>query len=520
MGNLAIDVSKWNKGIDIAAWRSMRDLGRIIIKCGGSDDGMYQDSQLERHYEQSVAQGLKIGYYFYSAATTKDESLRDARYCLDLIKGRRCDLPVYIDIEERAQLNLSMKRLTEVAETFCDTIEAAGYRAGIYSGTEGFSNMDDSVCSHSLWLAYWAKTRPKWATKERGYDLWQQGSMSLETGMVYYGWISGYVDCDWWIGREETGLLTLREQYAEMMRGQLGVDYWSMHEGPKGSAEEGWGCAMLAMWGLNELLGTKYYGSCWHIAGSCMGRSEYTNGKGEFEWVDSPKVGDIILYRSSGRDGRDPDDYGHAGVYVGDGKVISALGSGAPDDYTRPYVNIGVTLHDPDYALAWGTLDRYRYCRCVRLDNAPTPVPPKVYSTKLWKSNNTVYQQWHLHTVDGTDSVRFYNPERGMWLNVGDIKDGKAPVRVELCEERDATRWILQKVEAPYVRYYKLMLAEHPQLVLDARDGGTHLRTGIQAYRDNGTIAQRWILVDSGDGIFRIISAKSGLAIDCGAGVQ
>ena len=150
------------------------------------------------------------------------------------------------------------------------------------------------------------------------------------------------------------------------------------------------------------------------------------------------------------------------------------------------------------------------------------PAPPKIYgySTKLYQSNNTPMQQFKIELADG-GWVRIKNVGRNMYL---DVKDGAkidhTPVRVWEKNNGSAQLWKLIPVQGNYSLRYELEPKCAPGMRLDAINGGTINKTGLQLHPANNTAAQRWQLIDSGDGIYRIASSKSGLVIDAGAGVQ
>lgn len=161
-------------------------------------------------------------------------------------------------------------------------------------------------------------------------------------------------------------MATLRDKVLDKARSQLGVRYWSMHSGPKGSASEGWGCAMLAAWCLNEVLGTDYYGSCWNFWGDAIGAPLYNQGGGEFEVTDSPEAGDLVIYFKPDVNIGYSTSASHTAVYIGNGRVIGAMGHDEPGDPT--YLNIGIKETTVDGQSLGGVI---RYIRCKRL-NAPT----------------------------------------------------------------------------------------------------------------------------------------------------
>lgn len=166
-------------------------------------------------------------------------------------------------------------------------------------------------------------------------------------------------------------MASLREQVLAKARSQLGVRYWSMHTGPKGSASEGWGCAMFVAWCLNQVLGTDYYGSCWNFWGDAIGAPQYNQGGGEFEVTDSPEAGDLAIYFNPDVNIGYSTSASHTAVYIGNGQVIGAMGYGTPG--SSGYLNIGIKETSVSGQSLGGAV---RYIRCKRLKGstqAPTP---------------------------------------------------------------------------------------------------------------------------------------------------
>lgn len=127
------------------------------------------------------------------------------------------------------------------------------------------------------------------------------------------------------LGYAGNGLYTI-----QAAREQEGVRYWSMRSGPRGSEDEGFGCAMLVCYAYNKVLGTDWYGHCWYLWGSA-------NGTGGFDYplevVSDPEPGDIIMYLDY--DSGWCEAASHAALYIGNGRVIGANGEGSPDE--RPW---------------------------------------------------------------------------------------------------------------------------------------------------------------------------------------
>ena len=202
MPKLVLDIWHGERGIDLSKWKSKHGLWGVIAKCGGSDDphwGRYEETTWVEQATQARSLGLHVGAYYYSNATTAVDAIADAKHCVNAcMRGIPIDMPIYLDIEERSQLDLPMWQLTEVVSAFCDYVRGAGYEAGIYSGYEGFHNIHESAISdYSLWVAAWRTSWPTWA---KGYDLWQEGSIDFDGNKYHDNWNvdqAGHIDLDW-----------------------------------------------------------------------------------------------------------------------------------------------------------------------------------------------------------------------------------------------------------------------------------------------------------------------------------
>ena len=171
-----VDISTWNTGVNYRAVRS-DGVEAAILRAGYGRDESQIDSQFETHYRGCRDAGLKIGIYWYSYADCVADAEQEARACLAILNGRAIDLPVYFDMEEAWQTSLATSTLTAMAERFCETIKAGGYRAGVYSNLNWFYNYldyDYLKSRYSIWLAQWS------GSYSLECDIWQNS----ETGDI------------------------------------------------------------------------------------------------------------------------------------------------------------------------------------------------------------------------------------------------------------------------------------------------------------------------------------------------
>lgn len=191
MAIFGIDVSHWQGNFNFQAAKN-EGVKYAILKAGGGDDGLYQDSKFNTYYSNAKAVGMGVGAYFFGNAYSVAQAQKEADKFISILKGKQFDYPVYYDVEGN-MLNQSYKSLTDVVYAFCDRVEKAGFFVGIYSGQWVFDGkLDDKKLSrYAHWLAYWSKNKP--TLKYSGDPgLWQFGG---ETNYIRSNKIAGVV-CD------------------------------------------------------------------------------------------------------------------------------------------------------------------------------------------------------------------------------------------------------------------------------------------------------------------------------------
>ena len=186
-----IDVSRWQGNFNFTQAKS-EGVQFAIIKAGGGDDGLYQDSKFETYYWQAKANELPVGAYFFGDARTVDRAREEADKFLSILKGKQFEMPVYYDVEA-GMLSVERNLLTDIVLAFCERVEAAGYFTGIYGNPNSFTNhLDDNRLTHFChWVAYWATSKP---TLKSGVEvgIWQFGG---ETNKIRTNKVAG-VTCD------------------------------------------------------------------------------------------------------------------------------------------------------------------------------------------------------------------------------------------------------------------------------------------------------------------------------------
>jgi GH25 family lysozyme M1 (1,4-beta-N-acetylmuramidase) len=165
-----IDVSKHNGVIDFKKVKAA-GIETVIIRAGYGRHVSQKDKKFEANYAGAKAAGLNVGAYWYSYAENKIEALQEAAACLECIKGKKFEFPVYFDIEDERQIPLGKDCCTEMTQAFCDALEKAKYFAGVYSFDSFFkTNLEPTIPTrYSAWVARIGK-QPQCV---KSYAMWQ-----------------------------------------------------------------------------------------------------------------------------------------------------------------------------------------------------------------------------------------------------------------------------------------------------------------------------------------------------------
>lgn len=184
-----IDVSEFNGAI---AWQNVaKACDGAIIRAGyrGYGSGtLVTDENFKSNIKAAKAAGIPIGVYFYTQAISEIEARDEARYTMELVKGYKLTLPIFIDSEDgnngagRADSGkLSRAKRTAIIKAFCEEIQKEGYAAGVYSGEWWLNNLLDisKLKNFYLWVAKYSTYEPNVA-----WDAWQYTSAGRIDGVT------------------------------------------------------------------------------------------------------------------------------------------------------------------------------------------------------------------------------------------------------------------------------------------------------------------------------------------------
>lgn len=189
-----IDVSYSQKNVD---WNAIKAAGRgdfAMIRAGYGRFISQKDEQFENHYAGAKAAGIPVGAYWYSYATTPDEARQEARVCLEVIRGKQFEFPIWFDMEEQSAFSTGRANCSAMIRAFCDELENEGYFAGLYMSAEPFKACtDESIRTrYALWLADWRGSLHYdgavgiWQSSETGRVDGVRGNVDLDEGYVDY----------------------------------------------------------------------------------------------------------------------------------------------------------------------------------------------------------------------------------------------------------------------------------------------------------------------------------------------
>lgn len=146
-----IDVSRWNGTID---WKTVANYGMGFAILRITEKGNIVDSTFEPNYKGCIENKIPVGAYKYSYATTIAQIKNEANVVIKTLNKRKLDYPVFLDIEDKCQENLSDSLMMKMIEAFRAIIVKAGYKFGIYCGYSWYQNqLPKGAKKYDCWVA-------------------------------------------------------------------------------------------------------------------------------------------------------------------------------------------------------------------------------------------------------------------------------------------------------------------------------------------------------------------------------
>ena len=170
---VGIDVSRWQGDID---FEQVRNAGVefAFIRIGtqkGIGGEYYIDPKFEQNIKGFQSVKIPVGVYFYSYATDNKTAKTEAKWVIEKLKPYNIELPVVFDWENWSfyqEFNKSFYNLTQMANTYLNTIKKAGYEAMLYS-SKNYLEKVWLETDYKIWLAHYTDQ----TTYQGNYYIWQ-----------------------------------------------------------------------------------------------------------------------------------------------------------------------------------------------------------------------------------------------------------------------------------------------------------------------------------------------------------
>lgn len=184
-------------GVDVSYAQGKIDWSKVkvdfaIIRAGFGRETSQEDSQFKNNYVGCKMNNIPVGVYWYSYAESVEDAKKEARACLEVIKGKQFEYPIYFDIEEPFQFSNGKDFCTAITKAFLEVIEDAGYYGGIYCSSHYLKNYIGKELreNKSVWLAAYTGDLDIKPDYSEQYGMWQYTGSGKATG------ISEKVDLD------------------------------------------------------------------------------------------------------------------------------------------------------------------------------------------------------------------------------------------------------------------------------------------------------------------------------------
>lgn len=146
-----IDVSSYQGNID---WKKVSDYGMGFTIIRITEKGNKVDSKFEANYTGCTKYKIPVGVYKYSYATTVNQIKTEADAVIKTLNKRTLQYPIFLDIENKCQANLSKDLMMKMINAFKDIVIKAGYKFGIYCSYSWFKDkLPADVKKYDCWVA-------------------------------------------------------------------------------------------------------------------------------------------------------------------------------------------------------------------------------------------------------------------------------------------------------------------------------------------------------------------------------
>jgi GH25 family lysozyme M1 (1,4-beta-N-acetylmuramidase) len=192
ISKFGIDLSAQNGRVDFARVKNA-GVDFVMLRLGvrGYETGNITfDENFCEYLDAALDNGLQVGVYFFSQAISAEEAAEEAIVVIEALAERKITYPVVFNMEYIAYGtsridSLTKTQKTEIAETFCNYMEGAGYVPMVYGSKEWLVEQIDltKLINYDIWLSQ-SKPLPDYPYT---FQMWQysfSGSIAGISGDV------------------------------------------------------------------------------------------------------------------------------------------------------------------------------------------------------------------------------------------------------------------------------------------------------------------------------------------------
>lgn len=159
-----IDLSRYQGEVD---WEQVAadgvDYAMIRVGIRGYGTGeIVLDDTLDTNMMGATYNGIDVGAYFFTQATSEAEALEEANAVIEALAPYNVTYPVAIDVEDvndsaARTANLTAEQRTTYVITFCERLKEAGYTPMIYGNLKSYCDMLDMerLNEYDKWFAFY-----------------------------------------------------------------------------------------------------------------------------------------------------------------------------------------------------------------------------------------------------------------------------------------------------------------------------------------------------------------------------
>lgn len=214
---IATETSELTTGIDVSEfqgninWPEAASAGFdfVMVRCGyrtASSGVIKEDACARYNLQEAHANGMQLGAYFFSTATTEEEAREEARWMCDFLAGYPITYPVAYNCEgfqnhTSRQYSMTVEERSRLAEVFLDEMEANGYTGMFYAARNEL--VDDTLwltsdleLQYRIWVAQYSEEMMERPDYSGEYVMWQYTNegrvpgieVPVDLNMAYIGY--------------------------------------------------------------------------------------------------------------------------------------------------------------------------------------------------------------------------------------------------------------------------------------------------------------------------------------------